>query len=315
MSASYNNSFGQSDVGAPNMGMISSSDASGVGPVISGDSGGDIIISSSDGSRGGKRRWPIVVAILLFLVAIGAGVGALMIGKPSGDNPLLKVSFNEYANYVMYGKTSSDIFDIHGIDDAYYFEIVVWNKDYDELEKIAEYQNAFGSKIEDNNTLKTMYDEQVNYLDFIKQILLKDDVSWIDLMPVYKESGRVAVKSMYNGYYGSSYEETLIKEFIDEYHAWLDGQLDLFDYYNQSGCFSNDYLDDECLFSLIEEEDLQKFQELKDDVAKGRRELKNYSGDIVVKYIDNVIKLNALINNVDSLNESVENNSGGKTGE
>ena len=82
MDSSYTNSFGQfgASASSPNSGV-----PNGVGPIMSAPSepvvsgGNDIVLAPSGGSK--KKRWPLVVGIVLILIAIGAGVGAWTLTK------------------------------------------------------------------------------------------------------------------------------------------------------------------------------------------------------------------------------------------
>ena len=270
MSASYNNSFGQSDVGASNVGTISSGDTSGIGPVISGDSGGDIIISSSDGSRGGKRRWPIVVAILLFLVAIGAGVGALMIGKPSGGGSGdmdAKSTFNRYANYLLYGENTSKEFGKYmGLRYIYYFDEQKLQdaSDDEQADLIVGYYDAISDKIKnfydaynknENGASSSFVGEYVegvlSFAEINRIVFLDSDNVW----ELYKNSGYDDAYSKVEMYYStllnSEYDTprslgTIMVELSKKY-------LDRFEAYSATGCTVDDACNNEDISSINNE--------------------------------------------------------------
>lgn len=94
MDSSYTNSFGQfgDSVTSSNGGMVSGN-TNGVGSIVSGSndaapvmpSGDDIVLAPSSNGATKKRRWPVAVAIVLFIVAIGAGVGAWIASQPWGS--------------------------------------------------------------------------------------------------------------------------------------------------------------------------------------------------------------------------------------
>ena len=106
MDSSYTNSFGQfgDSVSSSNSGA-----SNGVGPIMSAPSepamsgGGDVVLAPSGSAK--KKRWPLVVGIVLILIAIGAGVGIAF-----NNNVTSKVdcsnSFNRVLNYVLYGNDS-----------------------------------------------------------------------------------------------------------------------------------------------------------------------------------------------------------------
>lgn len=272
MSASYNNSFGQSDVGASNMGMVSSGDASGVGPVISGDSGGDIIISSSDGSRGGKRRWPIVVAILLFVVAIGAGVGALMMGKPSGGgggDANVRSAFNLYANYLLYGEdTDEDIGENMGLYYLYYFDSqdIELTVDDEEEEQVVIYYSELKKRLADFTELVKNNEENDNDSLVIDYSAISAD--YFTVRQTYLlNSGDIRMLFEKNGY-----DQTV--EYINEYYSGFidsDSTLQnalggfLIDYSNYYLAEYNAYKDAGCAMDAIDSDECRNMVNIERD--------------------------------------------------
>ena len=155
-------------------------------------SGGDIVLAPSGGAK--KKRWPIVVAVLLFLIAIGAGVGAWIMSQPQGggnggssggsgtSSNSLREKFNNYANYVLFGKDDVGDFDYSLISETMpYFMSEGLNIDYyvgvaqDKYDNLAKVYNG----IYDLSNLELYF----QYYAAIQHI----DIS--DLIDIYRNNG------------------------------------------------------------------------------------------------------------------------------
>lgn len=269
MDASYNNSFGQSDDGTSGTGMISSSDASGVGPVVSGDSGGDIIISSSDGSRDGKRRWPIVVAIVLFIVAIGAGVGAWILGMPNRGDDVgsTKIALNRLMNYVINGEASNDESDVVYDAGAKYYFITNQNTIEKQAELyagvnnllddfVSKYDKAYinGLSEEKYNLLNDTVNDIKQLFDFMQEFYTKRPPTAIDIRNEYFANGRKLMIDLMNDYYDFDIENNkYVDGFYDAYEAWINNEADLLDLYVSFGCVVNNNVQYGCILEKGDE--------------------------------------------------------------
>lgn len=150
MDASQNNDFGSFTNGEAGAGTpISSADASGasnvpvapnvqvtsnmpmtpnaqVAPSMPLSSGsGDIVLVPDTQTSGERRKWIVAGLIALIVVAAIAAVVLFFImrGQNGGQASKgeVKKAFNEYANYVLFGKESSEDFDIETINGKPYF--------------------------------------------------------------------------------------------------------------------------------------------------------------------------------------------------
>ena len=181
MDSSYTNSFGQFGDNAPssNGGMVSGN-TNGAGPIVSGSndaapvmpSGDDIILTPSSNGATKKRRWPVVVAIVLFIVAIGAGVGAWIASQPWGKGTKDNNNLRRYANYVINGdENDNEIGDGYVTNRIYYVADQVYNAEetdfdtfyteanslIDNMLKVYNETDVANYLIEQQNMLKAFY--------------------------------------------------------------------------------------------------------------------------------------------------------------
>ncbi len=238
MKPSYDFSFGQGESSVSGIGVISSGNAGGIESAGVGDSRGDIIITSSGGGNGGKRRWPIVVVILLLIVAVGVGVGALMLGNMNGgeggDEAINeKNAFEEYNNYLIEKNNS-------GFDE----------------ESLGVLEKLYSSFLEKTDIDMSEYDKYFDlFVVFSRYSLPTRD----DLFKKYFTDGAQSA---------SEYLDTIIKRYesytdiygynyYDLVSSWSRIILNLAELYNNAGCLNNEGADYDCIVATFTTENKQ----------------------------------------------------------
>lgn len=294
MDSSYTNSFGQfgSDAPSPNNGA--SVGASPImsapsGPVVSGE--GDVVLAPSNGG-GKKRRWPIVVAIVLFVVAIGAGVGAWIASQPwgsggSGDNILRK-----YANYVINGdENNNDIGDGYVANRVYFIADQVYNAEETEFDLF--YENA-------NNLINVSLDV---YKDDDVADFLVEQRNMLGVFYIYKKyDGKITMSDYLEGDYSLLVSEIDIvaeslKQSTNSYVIiYIEDILKLTEliaqleqiYYN-AGCSSKDI--DELLACDIPAENVSGYIEKSAEIDKVRGEMSDMIKTLMTSYVKGVYEM------------------------
>lgn len=155
MNPSQNNSFGSfgsnsGDFGGAGQSIVSSGDSSGTGLVMS-------------RKRGGKK-WLIVVGVVLILLAVGLGVGVvIMRSRQSTESSDVaddyKASFNLFANYVINGEPKTDSLAMeYDSRQSYYIDVTDWGENpSDEVEfydNVQKYWTAFYDSYEKTDLAK-----------------------------------------------------------------------------------------------------------------------------------------------------------------
>lgn len=253
MDSSYTNSFGQfgDSVSSSNSGA-----SNGVGPIMSAPSepvvsgGGDVVLAPSGGVK--KKRWPLVVGIVLILIAIGAGVGAWIASQPKGgsggsggvSSNTLKGKFNIYANYVLFGKDSAEDFGYDVImDTTPYF--MTEGIDVNNYVKTAQNKyDEFSTAYYENNGKQDIYAMAVYYQYYVEvQPLTMNNV-----VSSYANNGYDATVKMINEKYDGV--TTGVNQEIDEFvfaernlsKAWLKMAVEA----DGQGCFASGMIKEDC---------------------------------------------------------------------
>ncbi|MBR3144213.1 hypothetical protein IKF12_03410 [Candidatus Saccharibacteria bacterium] len=235
-------------------------------------SGGDIVLAPSGGAK--KKRWPIVVAILLFLIAIGAGVGAWFASRPQGggnggsggesgtSSNSLKGKFNNYANYVLFGKDSTDDFnydDISGLD-PYFMTVGSGINDYLETaqNKYSEFSNAYydgGGK-----------SKIVSLAVYFQYYAGSRPLTMQDIINSYVDNGYNSAVDMINNNYTSDVSIRSYSEYLESEKNLALTWLEVVNNASNAGCISGKTITEGC-YSVSEETE-KNISNYKKDVSE-----------------------------------------------
>ena len=264
MDPSYNNSFGGNNSGAnpvPNSGATPP-----IGPApapapiqsptpppqFSSDSG-DIIINSAPKST--KKIAPGIIAlIVIVIILLFAGIAFLIINRNNGGSgsaapSAIKEAFNSYANYVLYGKDSTeDIEDITNSDVVItpYFESL--NDD----EK-AQYITTATEKY--NNFINLYYAEDRNLDDLVDTNPLDDYfqsfprikiLSEQDVLDLYNQYGKSEATQKIKDNYNIANVSNNIAVYIDDSEELSNAYLDIIANIDAAGCIKEGAVIDGC---------------------------------------------------------------------
>ena len=176
---------------------------------------GDIVLNA-DG-EGKSRKGLVITLIVLVVLAIGAGVGYALwqSGVFGGGGSEIKKSFNEYANYLLYGTDSGDdIGEYKGIYYINYFdnENINYTDDVEEAELVKNYYvglveklDTFSDKVEKggldevDKVFMVKYAEAAKaYFEAMQTYILDEE----EIINYYIKSGYDAASMLIDKYYG-----------------------------------------------------------------------------------------------------------------
>ena len=221
----------------------------------------DIILAPSSSDK--KRRTPLIIAIILFVVAVGAGVGAWILGQPSGgggknNSASVRSAFNEYANYITKGIDSDADLDIKELEE--YSEPFSY---YEKIKKLGgdskEYLKAVNEKF---NTFLKVYGgiySPIRINDFYYSYFLNSHMSMQDILNLYNEVGiKDAQEEVMNKYFVDIDNGLFGVDYVDYVSAELKyvlSVLDYYDYINKFECITGTEVDYECVMQNTEGDD------------------------------------------------------------
>lgn len=259
MGPSYNDSFG--------------SFSSGGGGLSSGDSGGifsgksdkrsnveqnsfdnqDIVLTPTPvNERKSSKKWVIVLLAVLAVAAIGLGIWWLISrGDLGGSSLSLPASFNKYANYLLYGKDSTEkIGRYDGVNFLYYFDgkNIDFVSDESELAELKDYYkkltddlSVFEEKVSKSNLEASVKSDIKEYVESaedyftLRQTFFPEDTV---IRANYFEKGYDGTVEMIKQQYGSFVESDHIAlsgmgDFLEELALYY---LNEFVAYKDNGC-------------------------------------------------------------------------------
>ena len=238
-------------------------------PIASG--GGDIVLSS-DGQKSGKGlKWAIGIIVgVLILAGVGVGVWWGISKSDFGVISDYALSFNDHANYLLFGEVNNEVVDIDYDNDKVY---------------------AFDCDQKTEDECKRFFKEAKELLDVFKTTnyennFSEDDISNIDYYSEtfsdyykYIETGILDGEVLFEYYLDHGYDKSLkyIEDFYEEYLSNEESDmydygiyqinkstvlLKIFDRAKNSGCLVGSEYDQACLEGLEPEGDIS--QELYD---------------------------------------------------
>lgn len=272
---------------------------------------GDIILDSG----GGKSKGKIILAVIGVIVLIVVIVIAFMYGSSfmgAQKNSELRVKFNRYANYVLYGEESDEEIDSDlYLNYDYYFS----NNDLDDegrremYDRVDELFSAFLEEYEGIDNLETITDDEglleerveseKQLLDFIRVVYIKDYLNSYDVYGMYIFDGREAALSDAKSYYEfpDMEDNQYVIDFVEDYDYWVDNTIKMLDLYNNNGCIYENTIDHGCMNGKSDEV-LNELSEVKEAVLDGEEYVEYYYG-LSNDYILNMFVINALMNDGD----------------
>lgn len=262
MDPSQNNSFDNgAQGGAP---IISSGDQGssfGAMPVSSGVSNGtgDIILNGG-GEKKSKKGVIVGVVVAVVLAVVGVGIWFLIQNLTGNGMTAIRNSFNEFANYFLYGTESAQ--DIEG---TYQYGDSYWLADGGHTdEQIAEhfrtaeekYQKFYKAYTEYtakhanavSAETKTKVDEYYNNLDLLNYLHKYPNLSANDILNAYSEVSD-EIDGAITEYYGEFLKSTVqnTRDYADEYISNIYSLIGAFRTYENNGCFNNGVVARRCL--------------------------------------------------------------------
>lgn len=216
---------------------------------------GDIILSPDNPKSHNKRPFIIGGAILAIAAVIVIALIALSKGfqtTSSGNASIAKTQFNQFATYLLYGKSEdvlSGEYDSYksyeldlqlekdGMDSAY------WEKSAELLEK------AIASATENQSITRYLvkslqsYQQSFNLIYAYRQ---NGDLGEERLLSSYLSSGSVTAETLIDNFYTKydAIESSLAANYVAERKAQYNGLLKIYVIYNDFGCIKDGVIDE-----------------------------------------------------------------------
>ena len=210
---------------------------------------GDVVLVPDAPVKSGKKKWVVIGFVSLIVVMLGVAVVLFFVMNSQNGGRVSKKAFNEYANYVLFGKESDEDFDIEMIGDKPYF-LTLNDNSIEQYLKIADgkywkFEEAYYANggTEDVGLLKSFYQ------DYAAIRPLSDK----EIANLYIDGGEPLVKSkikeryMLKGVYQDLY---YYADFLDDFSALILGFMPKVD---DIECISKNGLTEDC-YNMTEEE-------------------------------------------------------------
>ena len=226
MDPSYNNSFGGNNLGA-NPTPLPPSDQ------------GDIILTPTPGSNK-KPKTALIILAVFIIIALFAGIAYLILNRGSGGQVSqndLKESFNSYANYVLYGKESTEnLTEIPDAGFAPYFEelnsdertqyVAAATEKYDKFTSLYYAEGRDTDDLTDTNPLQDYFQDypRVKFLD-------EEDV-----LNLYNKYGKSEATQMIKNNYNITDVSNNMAVYIDDSEKLSDTYLEIVSNIDSAGC-------------------------------------------------------------------------------
>ncbi len=245
-------------------------------PIISGS--GPIILAPTEKKT---KRWPIVVAVILFLVAIGTGVAALVLTK---SKPVVTDVAKAYIEYFVYGtegenQVNEATFEMNSDDFAIKkkLESASSQESSEYFDKLVDKYNML------QNTGKEVYSADLLtynklYLDFYKAI---SQAMYSDFL-INAFNGNNTTNNLYNNL--AVGESALLKKVYDSLDKYTNERYKNYTKIQDWGCMNEGTVDYNCIWISDKEGDISWGDESMDE------ELYQYKGVIYNILVDNLNK-------------------------
>lgn len=211
---------------------------------------GDILLSPAPAKK--SKKWPIVVAVFTVLVLfISLSIWIFTGANIVGNDTKVKELYNQYANYILFGETSTN-----GIGDFDPNDTFFIDENYENEEFLTNAQNLFNEfyeKFADSNLTETTVVSIQSTKEHYEFLAQKLNVTSIDeeFFQIYLESGKDAAIEYINNFYdfsdGESYLIELFKNLNKEYAL---AELFEWEIYDNAGCRADAQYDPVCIAEI-----------------------------------------------------------------
>lgn len=243
MDPSYNNSFGGNNLGA-NPTPLPPSDQ------------GDIILTPTPGSNK-KPKTALIILAVFIIIALFAGIAYLILNRGSGDQVSqndLKESFNSYANYVLYGKESTEnLTEIPDAGFAPYFEelnsdervqyVTTATEKYDKFTSLYYAEGRNTDDLTDTNPLQ----------DYFQDYPRVNALGEQDVLELYNRYGKSEATEMIDNNYNITNISNNMAVYVDDLNELSLTYLDIVANIGTSGCLKDGTVIEGC-YTLTENE-------------------------------------------------------------
>lgn len=221
---------------------------------------GDIILNNS----AKKSKTGLIIAIVVALIVVVALVAVAALSMTS-INPIsnlttspVEKSFNTYANYVLYGTDSSDIFNDEDNTLPYVYVQKLYNGSTDQsyLDDIYQKYQTFYSQVPASGSLHDAATAYQQLLDFLKINPSSEDFSNDTLTAIYLEDGETAAKRAARTALAKIPKDNQYStEFLEYKTAAFDNLFLYLAELEDLGCIEEGEIISECSLQIIDSDD------------------------------------------------------------
>jgi len=205
---------------------------------------GDIVLPASGSPKKGRKG--LVFLILVFVLVLGGG-GYLYFSSSfrySGD---IRESFNKYANFLLYGKESTEDMNAeYSFTEDYYVIQQINDRDHfaDFISKSNSLRDAVNKHIETlesnkNNDIIVQWNILIKKSQFVEVYYAKDFLGYSSIESYYVENGAEKTKEFVVNYYTNNYKENdYLNSLIDYNTQRGNAVVERLEIFNSLGCIS-----------------------------------------------------------------------------
>lgn len=172
-------------------------------PIMSPTSG-DVVLPAQQGK---KKKVGLIIGVILILIAIGAGVAAVMLMGKGKDSLIVDYTklFNVYANYLLYGSDNDEPVDFFVPSDTFYIDENYNSPEY--ISSLKESFDNFYNSVEGKESLQgvslSLSEERI---DFLVEYSRFDFIDFDSIRGVYENQGFEVAKQTIYQFYGLTEE-------------------------------------------------------------------------------------------------------------
>lgn len=240
---------------------------------------GDIILNPA-GPKPKQNKRPFIIggAILAGFILIVATV-LLLLPKDNDitnkNSSVAKERFNQFATYLLYGKTENRLTGEYEDDKSYELDLQLERETVDEnyWEKSAELLgNAVASATEDQSVtrylVKSLQSYQQNF-DFIRAYRRNGDLDEERLLASYVGSGANTAKTLIDTFYSKygNADSSITQNYVDQRKTQYGDLINIFAIYNELGCIKNGVISDKNCTGNPSQEMMEQFVTLSESIG------------------------------------------------
>lgn len=218
-------------------------------------SAGDIILNAATPK---KSKTSLAILIIALFICVGVGVVFLIQNIKNNNNPSIvnpisvQNTFNQYANYVLLGKESTEEIKDFDINDK--FAIDERSEDEEFLEKCKELYNLFSENFVNSDKAKeTILSLQSTdeYYDFLIEKEKLSKINEDELFQIYVNDGKEASDEYVRKYYTEEkYLNYLTRSLIRYNQEYMETIVQEWQIYDNAGCRQGDSYDQLCISNM-----------------------------------------------------------------